>query len=65
MEVHLYEISKILMEIMVLFKKNLKYTEEKETFVQEIIVKVKLLSFFKQTDQHICAKFAKNRYLKY
>ena len=53
------------MEITVLFKKNLKYTEEKETFVQEIIVKVKLLSFFKQTDQHICAKFVKNKYLKY
>ena len=65
MEVHLYEISKILTEITVLFKKNLKYMEEKETLVQEIIVKVKLLSSLKQTDLHICAKFAKNRYLKY
>ena len=39
--------------------------EEMEKFVQEIIVKVKLLSFFKQIDQHLCVKFAKNRYLIY
>ena len=50
--------------------KNIKLTRMQRTVslmiaIKEIIVKVKLLSSLKQTDLHICAKFAKNRYLKY
>ena len=45
------------------FKKNLKYMVEKGKLVQTIIARVLLLSFFKQIDQHLCVKFAKNKNL--
>ena len=48
-----------------LFKKNLKYMAEMEKFVLERIAMVKLLSFFKQIDLHLCVKFVKNRYFIY
>ena len=57
------EISKILMEKMDHFKKNLKYMEEKGKVCSRNNCKGKLLSFFKQTDQHLCVKFAKNKNL--
>ena len=47
------------------FKKNLKFMEEKVKLAQEAIVRGLLLSFFKQIDQHLCAKIAKNKNLIY
>ena len=59
------EILKILKVLMDLFKKEFKIYGRKGETCSRIIAMVLLLSFFKQIDQHLCVKFAKNKNLIY